>query len=62
MTIEKSHTMLQAMWKLREQLATDVLAAVPNPARGIVLDRAFGFHVPIDKALINVVAQELPSR
>jgi len=54
--------MLEDGWKLRRvRLTDDLLTTIPNPARVIVLDQAFGFHGPIDKALIESVTQEVPA-
>ena len=55
--------MLDASWRLRRlRLADDLLTTIPNPARVIVLDQAFGFHGPVDGALIEHVTQEDPAR
>ncbi len=54
---------LETSWTLRRvHLIDDLLATIPNPARVIVLDGAFGFHGPTDMALINDVAQEVSDR
>lgn len=51
--------MLLNGWSLRRvRLTDDLLTTIPNPARVIVLDQAFGFHGPIDRAIIDRVAQE----
>ncbi len=52
--------MLDDSWTLRRvRLTDDLLTTIPNPARVIVLDRAFGFHGPVDGALIERVIQEV---
>lgn len=54
--------MLDAGWTLRRvQLAGDLLVTIPNPARVIVLDKAFGFHGPVDSSLIDSITQEVPT-
>ncbi len=58
-----THAMLDASWRLRRiRLVDDLLTPIPNPARVIVLDQAFGFHGPVDKALIDEASQEVPTR
>ena len=53
--------MLADGWALRRiELAHDLLAAIPNPARVIVLDGAFGFHGPVDSVLIDTAC--IPTR
>lgn len=55
--------MLDASWRLRRaRLAEDLLTTIPNPARVIVLDRAFGFHGPVDKAFIEGITQEVSAQ
>jgi len=55
--------MLVASWRLRRvRLVDDLLVTIPNPARVIVLDRAFGFHGPVDSALIEAVTQEVAAQ
>ncbi|MCP3938527.1 MAG: hypothetical protein GY708_24535 [Actinomycetia bacterium] len=50
---------LEAGWQLRRvQLVDDLLTYIPNPARVIVLDRAFGFHGPVSEDIVSAVAQE----
>jgi hypothetical protein len=52
--------MLDASWRLRRaRLVDDLLTTIPNPARVIVLDQAFGFHGPLDRALIENVSEEV---
>lgn len=47
-------------WKLRRvQLFEDLLTTIPNPARVVVLDRSFGFHGPVDEALLDRVGKEV---
>ncbi len=61
-SIALTDDMLDASWTLRRvRLADDLLTTIPNPARVIVLDKAFGFHGPVDSALIAGVAQEVPT-
>ena len=44
-------------WQLRRvRLTDDLLTFVPNPARVIVLDKAFGFHGPIAASVVDAVA------
>ena len=51
--------MLDGSWRLRRvRLTDDLLTTIPNPARGIVLDRAFGFHGPVDATLVDRVSEE----
>ncbi|MGI9598928.1 MAG: hypothetical protein ACR2QK_22380 [Acidimicrobiales bacterium] len=52
---------LEAGWRLRSvQLDDDLLTFIPNPARVIVLDEAFGFHGPVPAAVITGAAGEAP--
>ncbi len=52
--------MLDDGWALRRvRLTDDLLTTIPNPARVIVLDRAFGFHGPVDEALVGRVSKEI---
>jgi len=54
--------MLDACWRLRRvRLTADLYTTIPNPARVIVLDQAFGFHGPVDHALIDQVSEEVPT-
>lgn len=51
--------MLEDEWTLRRlRLTTDLLVTIPNPARVIVLDESFGFHGPIDGALIEDLSED----
>jgi len=51
--------MLDRSWRLRRiRLTDDLLATIPNPARVIVLDRALGFHGPVDATLVDRVSEE----
>lgn len=51
--------MLDRSWSLRRiRLTDDLLTTIPNPARVIVLDRAFGFHGPVDETLVRRVSEE----
>lgn len=55
--------MLDGSWRLRRiRLVDDLLTTIPNPARVIVLDQAFGFHGPVDRALVEAVTQEVPAQ
>lgn len=55
--------MLEASWRLRRvQLSDNLLTTIPNPARVVVLDQAFGFHGPINTALTERVAREVPTQ
>lgn len=52
--------MLEPSWTLRQvRLTDDLLTTIPNPAQVIVLDRAFGFHGPVDAALIHETSEEV---
>ena len=52
--------MLDRSWRLRRvRLTDDLLTTIPNPARVIVLDRAFGFHGPVDATLVDRVSEEV---
>ena len=54
--------MLEVGWTLRRvRLVDDLLTVIPNPARVIVLDQAFGFHGPVDRAVIDRATQEVPA-
>ena len=54
--------MLEVGWTLRRvRLVGDLLTIIPNPARVIVLDQAFGFHGPVDRAVIDRATQEVPA-
>jgi len=56
-----TNAMLTSSWRLRRfQLSDDLITKIPNPARVVVLDRAFGFHGPVNRTLIENVAQEVP--
>jgi len=60
---ELTDGMLLDGWTLRRvRLADDLLTTIPNPARVIVLDQAFGFHGPVDTALIERVTQEVSAQ
>lgn len=54
--------MLDGSWRLRRvRLTDDLVTTIPNPARVIVLDRAFGFHGPVDATLVDRVSEEVPT-
>ena len=54
--------MLTVGWTLRRvRLVDDLLTFIPNPAQVIVLDQAFGFHGPVDRAVIDRATQEVPA-
>jgi len=58
-SVELTAQMLDDGWKLRRiRLADDVLTTIPSPARVIVLDHAFGFHGPVDEAIVSRVSEE----
>lgn len=45
---------LEDGWRLRRvRLGTDLLTFIPNPARVIVLDNAFGFHGPVATEVVD---------
>ena len=51
-------SMLEDRWQLRKVLlGDDLLTTIPNPARVIVLDRAFGFHGPVPAGVIDDVQE-----
>ena len=53
-SVELTTSMLADGWTLRRvELADDLLVVIPNPSQVIVLDGAFGFHGPVDAALIE---------
>jgi len=55
--------MLDASWTLRRvSLTDDLLTTIPNPAQVIVLDQAFGFHGPVDTAVIEGITEEVPTQ
>ena len=57
---EVTADMLDDSWTLRRvRLTHDLLTTIPNPARVIVLDRAFGFHGPVEKGLIDYASEEV---
>ena len=57
--VELTDQMLDEAWTLRRiRLGDDLLTTIPNPARVIVLDHAFGFHGPVDEALVGRVSEE----
>ena len=57
--VELTDRMLDDGWALRRiRLGDDLLTTIPNPARVIVLDHAFGFHGPVDEALVGRVSEE----
>lgn len=59
---EVTADMLDDSWTLRRvRLTDDLLTTIPNPARVIVLDRAFGFHGPVDRGLIDGASEEVPT-
>lgn len=59
-SVELTNGMLDDGWTLRSvELTDDLLTIIPNPARVIVLDQAFGFHGPVDAALVERVTQEV---
>jgi len=56
---EVSDAMVVDGWQLRQvELAEDLVTFIPNPARVIVLDNAFGFHGPLEASVVNNVAKE----
>lgn len=62
-SVELTDGMLDASWTIRRiRLTDDLLTTIPNPARVIILDGAFGFHGPVDSALIEPVAQEVSAQ
>lgn len=44
----------------RVRLTDDLLTTIPDPARVIVLDGAFGFHGPVDRTVVERVSEEIP--
>lgn len=62
-SVELTDGTLDPSWSLRRvQLVDDLLATIPNPARVIVLDGAFGFHGPVGKAVVERATQEVPAQ
>jgi len=61
-SVTLTDAMLDPAWTLRSiRLAGDLLTTIPNPSRVIVLEGAFGFHGPVDQALIDLVSEEVPA-